>query len=987
MCTLTNIDDICNTLDAVSSASSFECNPENCSSYLPQTKPQLNLITQNIRSIAKNFCDFTTTLQRIGIVQDVIILTECRLSKHKSLPSLEGYESSCTANNPIQNDGVAVYIKSDLVYKSYEPQFTGANCLVNIINNMFVIISIYRSPSYSKIDTFLNSLDMLLTSVSSYKSIVVVGDINLNITPETLDKNAEQYLELLAFHGLLPTHNFPTRVTNCLDHIFIKSKLDAITLVIKTSVTDHDAVMLTIDQPQIIHNKQIITKIHYDAIAKDFSKVDFSSVYTCKSVNICTELLIKVISTIISNNTSRIHRSLRNMPVKPWITRGLLRCIRHRDNLHNKSRKNLQNITLNNIYKRYRNFCNNLLKKLKQKYERTELIKAGKDVKMTWKAIANITNYKTKKPLTDDLISYSNNPMEATNAVNEYFVDIGRSLAEQNKSSQPSNNTCITSSSSLNSFVLLDTDETEVIYMIDALKSSNTAGWDNISSRVIKENKEHIAKPLTYICNLVFETGTFPEALKKSIILPIHKAGDKKTVNNYRPISILPNLSKVVERLINKRLVKYLEKYHLFSDHQYGFRAGKSTSQAFSELNNYVVRALDDGHKCLAIFLDLAKAFDTVSTPLLLKKLENMGVRGLQLQLIESYLTNRKQCVKIGNYISQELTVNYGVPQGSILGPTLFLVYLNEVCDSRIDGGKLIAYADDTALVFSGKTWKSLFDIAQNNFDTVSRALQNSLLTLNATKTNVMAFSLTNKNLPNAQNHFIKAHKPQCLSCENERELCDCPVLDSCTSTKYLGVTLDSQLNYTIHIGNLTSKVRKLIAVFKNIRHAATKTLLKTIYYALCQSILTYCIASWGGSYKTCIIALERAQRAILKVAYSRPFRFPTHQLYQETHILTVRQLFIRQVLMDRKHTQLPKQITNLDPKQSRRKTMGMASIACKTAFAHKHAHYLSTHIYKKLIKDVPFDELSTKESKNMLTKYLIQKNYEETEKLLTPIT
>lgn len=297
-----------------------------------------------------------------------------------------------------------------------------------------------------------------------------------------------------------------------------------------------------------------------------------------------------------------------------------------------------------------------------------------------------------------------------------------------------------------------------------------------------------------------------------------------------------------------------------------------------------------------------------------------------------------------------------------------------------MDYGRLIAFADDTALVCSGKTWKRCFDVAQKSFDIVSLALQNNLLSLNATKTNIMAFSLTNKNLPDSQIHFIKAHKPKCLSDRDARLNCDCSALASCNSVKYLGVTIDSQMSYINHINGLTSKIRKLIAVFKNIRHAGTKDIIKSIYYALCQSLISYCIAAWGGSYKTHMIALERAQRAILKVAYSRPYRYPTHQLYMECDILTVRQLFIRQVIIDKKRTYT---LTSVIKKQARR-TKGLASIACKTAFAHKHVNFLGNHLYKKILKHIPIDDLNIRECKNKCTKFLLQMDYEKTEKLLT---
>lgn len=224
----------------------------------------------------------------------------------------------------------------------------------------------------------------------------------------------------------------------------------------------------------------------------------------------------------------------------------------------------------------------------------------------------------------------------------------------------------------LKSFVLESTDEDEIEQVIISLKTNCSVGWDGISNALLKQNRKELIAPLTHIGSKCLELGIFPKDLKLSQAIPIHKGGDKDQVHNYRPIAILPALSKILEKIINLRLVSYLESNKILSQQQFGFRCGKSTDDAVNELVEHISLNLDKGNKCVTIYLDLAKAFDSISVPLLIKKLEKIGITGKPLDLFIDYLTDREQAVRIGSHISATVPITYGVPQGSILGPTLF---------------------------------------------------------------------------------------------------------------------------------------------------------------------------------------------------------------------------------------------------------------------------------------------------------------------------
>ncbi|KOB66686.1 putative tick transposon [Operophtera brumata] len=428
-----NIETLYDSIDNVTVSEAHVCTPENCLSYmnLYKSKKQIVIISQNIRSISKNLDDFLVLIKRTNIEPDIIVLTECWLSKCFSVPHLDGYESASTSNNLMQNDGVVVYTKTNIRTKSYEPSIMNANCLVTIINNDVAIISIYRSPSYSNIDNFIHSLDSTLLSLASFNNVVLLGDININIIDDEETRKSSDYLDVLAYHGLLPSHTYPTRKSSCLDHVILKTKQSALTLVIQNTLTDHNTILLALQNSnKKIYTPEIISKVDYEAIKAELSNIDFNCVLSAIDCNFATNVFVDILTKIIQKNTFFVKLSRRKTPIKPWITPGLIRCMRHRDKLHSKVRKSPDNESLKLIYKRYRNFCNSLLRKLKKLYDKTQFEKAGTDVRKTWKVINNITNYKPKKSLPQDLIQ-GNDPSTIINSVNDFFANIGKNLAEK----------------------------------------------------------------------------------------------------------------------------------------------------------------------------------------------------------------------------------------------------------------------------------------------------------------------------------------------------------------------------------------------------------------------------------------------------------------------------------------------------------------------------------------------------------------------------
>lgn len=476
---------------------------------------------------------------------------------------------------------------------------------------------------------------------------------------------------------------------------------------------------------------------------------------------------------------------------------------------------------------------------------------------------------------------------EIASVMNKYFNQIGKDFANK----ITCNKTKFQETVIRDSMFLTAVSDEEILSIINNLKNNTAPGLDNISTKVIKENKISIVTPLKHIINLSFANGIVPTAFKESVIIPIYKDGDKTQPSNYRPISLLSNFAKIFEKCLRKRLLSYFDKNKVIDKFQYGFKEGISTTDAIFKLTNHLYNNLENNKKTIAIFLDLAKAFDTVSHKILLRKLENVGIRGIVLDLFKSYLTNRLQRVKINNDFSHPETVAYGIPQGTVLGPILFLLYINDIAKVNIDG-KLIAYADDTALVFESNSWEDTQQKAERGLSKIKMWLDNNLLTLNENKTYFLYFALHKNSLPNIKKLTI--HNSNCLNKSLPINDCTCNTyIKNCDSIKYLGVVLDSSLKWDKQITQLCSKIRKLIYKFIQLRDILSNKLLKILYYTLVESILRYGIIFWGAAYNNVLSLIEVTQKTIIKVIYKKNKLYPTFELFKESGFLDIRQLFL----------------------------------------------------------------------------------------------
>ena len=428
--------------------------------------------------------------------------------------------------------------------------------------------------------------------------------------------------------------------------------------------------------------------------------------------------------------------------------------------------------------------------------------------------------------------------------------------------------------------------ENEIKKIICELKPFAAAGADQIPAKIIKDNVEKLAKPITHLVNLSLQTGVFPEIYKEAIIRPIYKGGDVNDVNNYRSISLISNISKIIEKTVKNQISKYLENSNYFSASQLGFRKNKGTEDAINRLHIEITNCLDKNKKCLTVFQDLSKAFNLVLHQKLIAKIEEAGCGGEILQWFKSYLHNRTQKVRIGTTESSKLQLKIGTPQGTALSPLLFLIYVNEIGQLRLKG-TLISYADDTAIIENGETWKEVKKDTEADMTKIVEWLEDNNLKLNMKKTNLVQFTLKNKKNEEELNFYARNGDYG----ENDNGGEDGWRIQRVKHTKYLGVTIDENLNWKEHFKILTAKLLKPIYLATQVKNMISDKVKRIIYMALIQSKIQYGIAAWGAAYKTNLKSIERNQKKFLKILYKKPRTFGTKQLFQEIKVPTISEL------------------------------------------------------------------------------------------------
>ena len=400
----------------------------------------------------------------------------------------------------------------------------------------------------------------------------------------------------------------------------------------------------------------------------------------------------------------------------------------------------------------------------------------------------------------------------------------------------------------------------------------SSPGADNLPMFIFRENIVSLSKVIAHLCNLSFSCGIYPEELKIAKVVclfNLFKSEDPRYVNNYRPVSILPSFSKIMERIVTLKISEYFVRNELFSVAHYGFRQGLSTEDALRKLVDTLYDTFDEGRSAVGVFIDLAKAFDSINRNILFEKLHHYGIRGNSLQWIRSYFSNRHQYVYFNGVKSSLLPVNYGVIQGSIAGPLMFLIYINDIacCSSKIE---FLLYADDTNVFVSSDGVDQSVDIMNAELKLLSSWLNCNALTLNKKKSHYIIFHRKRRKL------LEKTYNISIGESLVARETC----------TKFLGVQVDENLSFHQHISHLIRKMAKYVPILYQTRNSLSNESLKLIYNSLIYPNLIYCISVWGSCAKIHRNQLLCLQKKIVRIISFKPKFYPSSELFRFLNFL-----------------------------------------------------------------------------------------------------
>ena len=431
--------------------------------------------------------------------------------------------------------------------------------------------------------------------------------------------------------------------------------------------------------------------------------------------------------------------------------------------------------------------------------------------------------------------------------------------------------------------------QAELITALESLKSKNSLDLNNLSMQTLKTIFPGIEKPLLHIFNRSILSGSLPQKFKIAKVVPIFKNGDPLDMNNFRPISLLSNFSKILEKIVHLRLIKFLNNKNVLSENQFGFRNSHSTVHPMTHLLNAAARALNSKKHLLVIFCDLQKAFDTCNIKILLEKLYKVGIRGSELNWFKDYLHNRQQFVSIDDVCSDILIINNGVPQGSILGPLLFLLYINDLpnCSTLM----ALLFADDTALYAEDDNIERLILTVNTQFQKICNYFRLNKLSLHPTKTKYLIFSHSKMVHDNDFSVFINNNNEGSNDPNLITEIARVKNTDDTPAIKYLGVFFDPSLNFKFQIQNISKKLSRALFSLRCVKNFLPPPALKSLYYSLIHCHLVYACEIWSCTFFSNLLPLIKKQKAALRIISNVKYNAHTEHLLKKHEILPLNYL------------------------------------------------------------------------------------------------
>jgi hypothetical protein len=723
---------------------------------------------------------------------------------------------------------------------------------------------------------------------------LIAGDFNL-------DRNRNQSLfqvftDILSSFNLDIVLNSPTRITehsfSCLDN-FLTNMPFVNCSIIEPLISDHHAIILEMSLNVVFKNNDFVEFRDYSRqnlleLRTLLEREDWSDMFSASNINDMYDNFVCTVSHCISIACPvRKVRRKKNKKLN-WVTDEIKLMKIEVQNSYSEwmsTRCDSKKIAYNKLKREYRR----KIREAKSRAIVRDISSSDNISKTCWRFIN--TQRPQNKTASESNISLQVNdtlikdPQVVSNIFNNFFLECNINSVSSHIPSSKLNLNC-----SLNHFKPLTL--TELRQILRSLKSKNSAGHDGISSKIIKFCSKQLEYPLLHLVNTSLRVGIFPNSGKLAIVKPLHKKDSKLLPQHYRPISLLPTVSKIIEKAVCQNLIQYFQDHNLLFSKQFGYQKQKSTKLALIDFVNKCIDALEGGDSAIGCFIDLSRAFDCVNHSLLIRKLELLGIGQVALGWLRSYLSDRQQRTTINHFsdsgvkkqfYSNTAAISVGVPQGSILGPILFLVYINDISLFNPNPEEsLTIFADDTSLFTHHSNIAELERETFSQLNAISQYFSEIDLRINPSKTKYMFISTD--------------QKKRCLmraGVQSPSVLLDEDILEECSFVDYLGVRLDDGFRWSEHIDKLASTLTSNIFVLRNLATFNNKFLCRLVYFSLIESFIRYSIVLWGLSSRANLMRIFVIKKKAIRIMSGLKPRDSCKDKFIEFQILTVPSLYI----------------------------------------------------------------------------------------------
>ena len=761
-----------------------------------------------------------------------------------------------------------------------------------------------KQAQYERWQIFISQWEKAL---NENKEVVVLGDVNLDFLiwgngNDSYDQLSQLIFDRIFPHGVVQcikeaTHYWPNREPSGLDHLYTNHPEKLFhPMVINNGGSDHRMVMCTRHTKKKIACQRIIVKRSYKNFDANIflhyvKKLPMWQVYRCEDPGIAVEVLSQFLSCIL-DTVAPVRKFQVRKNYCPWLTNETKWLISDR-NAAQKKAAETKNPYDWKQFKFLRNKVTSRLKAEKDAWQKRKLSMGYENSSTMWKSIKGWLGWTIGGPPKQlfDGFKMCNKPSELSSIMNNHFVNKVKKIRNELPHS-PADPLSLTKSLMRNkscSFQLQAVHPDTILKIITSLRNTKSCGVDNIDSSVLKLAKFELAPAITHIVNLSISTCSFPQQWKVAKVIPLHKKESEVLPENYRPVALLSVLSKILEKAVFQQVSEYLEQNSILHESHHGFRGHHSTCTALLELYDRWLSAISRNETVAAIMVDLSAAFDVVDHGLLLEKLSVYGFDSQTINWFQSYLVGRSQVVLVDGHLSDPLFLEAGVPQGSILGPLLYILFTNDLPNifnqdfSESKKGSVVCYADDSTLSLHDKDSLVLKSLVDEKYKEVAEYMAINKLKLNTSKTHLII-------LRTKEAHRRDGSSGVELNTGNE-------IIKPSECEKLLGVIVSKDLKWEQHIRlHKNSAIRVLTQRLNALSRISKFTSFKTrkmVAEGIFNSSLIYMIQLWGGSSLNLTSCLQIIQNKAARVVTKLGMRTPVKTLMQQIGWLSVRQLVV----------------------------------------------------------------------------------------------